>query len=82
MTSNPKRSGQPVGDQRAVAGRRGRLDAHQRTQAVHGQPPDEGLERDEVEDLLGVDADILGGEPDAGALADALAVVLAVLEVA
>lgn len=49
---------------------------------MHGQPPQERLERDEIQDVLGVGPDVLRGEVDAGTFPDALPVVLAVLELA
>src|SRR6185312_3512277 len=78
----PESLSQAAGDQRAVAGLRGRFDAQQRAHPVHRQAPDERLERDEVEDLLGVLADVLRGQAHAGALAHPLALVVAVLELA
>src|SRR6201996_2373686 len=74
--------GEPLRDERAVAGLRGGLHAHQRADAVDGQAADERLQGHQVENLLGVLTDVLRSQPYARPLADALAVILAVLEMA
>ena len=71
---------QSLRHQRAMARPRSRLDAHQRGDPVGREPLHQRLERYRIEDLLGVPTDVLGGERVAAALADAPAVVLAVLE--
>src|SRR5581483_745156 len=72
--------GQPLGDQRAMAGLGGGLHAHERGDPVHRQPADQRLEGREIQYLLGVGADVLGRQPHPRALADALPVIVAVLE--
>src|SRR5436190_7835697 len=69
-------------DERAVARLRVALDAEQGGRAVGRQLLGEGAEVDVVEDLAGVALDVGRRELDARALADAVAVVLGVLEVA
>jgi hypothetical protein len=72
--------GQPLGDQRAVAGLRVALDTEQRRGPTARQRRHDRREVSAVEDLGGVAAGILGCELATRALADPLAVILGVLE--
>jgi hypothetical protein len=74
--------GQPLGDQRAVAGLRVALDTEQRCGPAARQRRDDRREVGAVEDLGGVAAGVLGSEFAARALADPAAVILGVLELA
>lgn len=74
--------GQPLGDKRAMAGSRAAFDAEQRGDAVAWQRRYDGSDIHTLEYLGGVAANIFGGEVLPRALADALAIVLGVLELA
>jgi hypothetical protein len=74
--------GQPLGDQRAVAGLRVALDTEQRCGPIARQCRDNRCEVGAVEDLGGVAAGVLGSDLAARALAGPAAVILGVLELA
>jgi hypothetical protein len=73
---------QALGHERAVARLGIALDAEEGGRRVAWELRHERAEVERVEDLTGVALDVLGREGDAVALAHALAVVLAVLELA
>jgi hypothetical protein len=74
--------GQPLGNQEAVARLGVALDAEQRDRRAALQRRHQQGEVDAVEDFDGVASGVLGGEFAARTLADPLAVVLGVLELA
>ena len=74
--------GQPLGDQRAVARLCVALDTEQRCGPAARQRRQNRREVGAVEDLGGVAAGVLGGEFAARALADPVAVIFGVLELA
>ncbi len=74
--------GQPLGDQRAVAGLWVALDTEQRCGPTNRQCRHDRREVDTVEDLGGVAAGVLDSEFAARSLADPAAVILGVLELA
>ena len=74
--------GQPLGDQRAVASLWVALDTEQRCGPAGRQRRQNRREVGAVEDLGGVAAGVLGGGVAARALADPVAVLFGVLEVA
>lgn len=74
--------GQPLADQRAVAGLRVALDTEQRCGPTGRQRRHDQREVGVVEDFGGVAAGVLGSEFAARALADPEAVILSVLELA
>ena len=82
LDPGPVIGGEPVGDQRPVAGLGVALDAEQRRDRVVREAGGELVQIGGVEDLGDVAARVLGRELDPGALADPAAVVLGVLELA
>ena len=74
--------GQPLGDQRAVTCLGVALDTEQRCGPAARQRRNDRREVGAVEDFGGVAAGVLGGELAARALADPLAVILGILELA